>query len=65
LTVKGLPPSQRRAWKALFDYLIFQSDRPALQHLPAHVQGLFGDLTQAKAERIRAMLLKSLSRQSS
>jgi hypothetical protein len=64
LTVKGLPPAQRRRWKALFDYLIFQSDGPALEHLPSQAQGLFGDLTPAKAERIRAILLKNLNRQS-
>ena len=62
LTIKSLPVSQRRGWKALFDYLIFQSDGPALEHLPADIQGLFGDLTKAKADRIRSILLKSLSR---
>jgi hypothetical protein len=62
LTVKGLPPEQRQSWKAVFDYLIFQSDGPALEHLPAAAQGLFGELTEAKAERIRSLLLKSLSR---
>ena len=35
LTVKGLPPSQRRGWKALFDYLIFQSDGTAARTLSA------------------------------
>jgi hypothetical protein len=64
LTIKGLPASQRRGWKALFDYLIFQSDGPALEHLPPQARGLFGDLTPAKAERIRALLLKSLNRPS-
>jgi hypothetical protein len=62
LTIKSLPPEQRMRWKALFDYLIFQTEAPALAHLPPQVQGLFGELTGPKAERIRAMLLKSLSR---
>jgi hypothetical protein len=61
LAVKGLPPSQRRGWKALFDYLIFQSDGPALEHLPPAAQGLFGKLTEANADRIRSILLKNLS----
>jgi hypothetical protein len=64
LTVKSLPPAQRGAWKAIFDYLIFQSEGAALDHLPSGTQGLFGELTQAKADRIRAILLKSLSRKS-
>jgi len=64
LTVKSLPPEQRRNWKAVFDYLIFQSEGPALDHLPPQVQGLFGDLTQARADRVRSILLKNLSRKS-
>jgi hypothetical protein len=62
LTIKSLPPEQRRSWKAVFDYLIFQTDGAALEHLPPQVRGLFGDLTEANAERIRSILLKSLSR---
>jgi Cupin-like domain len=64
LTVKSLPPEQRRNWKAVFDYLIFQSEGPALEHLPHQVQGLFGDLTQARADRVRSILIKNLSRKS-
>ena len=62
MTLKSLPPQQRRDWKAVFDYLIFQSEGPALEHLPQSVQGLFGELTQAKVDRIRSILLKSLTR---
>ncbi|HEY0800640.1 MAG TPA: cupin-like domain-containing protein [Steroidobacteraceae bacterium] len=65
LTIKSLPIEQRRRWRALFDYLIFQSEEPALEHLPPTVRGLFGELTPAKAERIRAILLKNLSRKTS
>ena len=62
LTIKSLPPEQRRSWKAVFDYLIFQPDGAALEHLPPESRRLFGDLTEAKAERIRSLLLKSLAR---
>jgi hypothetical protein len=61
LTIKSLPPEQRQRWRALFDYLIFQTDEPALKHLSSETQGLFGELTADKAERIRAILLKNLS----
>lgn len=62
LTLKSLPADQRQSWKSVFDYLIFQSEGPALAHLPPDKQGLFGELTPAKVERIRALLLKHLSR---
>ena len=57
-----LPPGERARWKAVFDYLIFQTEAPALEHLPQEVRGLFGELTEPNADRIRAMLIKSLSR---
>ena len=62
LTIKSLPPEQRHAWRAVFDYLIFQPEGTALGHLPPESRRLFGDLTEAKAERIRSLLLKSLAR---
>jgi len=62
LTIKSLPPEQRRSWKAVFDYLIFQSEGEALEHLPPEARGLFGELSEDRAERIRSLLLKSLSR---
>jgi hypothetical protein len=62
LTLKSLPPAQRRNWQAIFEYLIFQPEGNALEHLPPEVRGLFGELTQAKADRIRSILLKNLSR---
>ncbi len=65
LTIKSLPAAERLRWRALFDYLIFQADEPALEHLAPQVRGLFGELTAAKAERIRAILLKNLSRKTS
>jgi hypothetical protein len=62
LTLKGLPAEQRAGWRRIFDYLIFQTDGAALEHLPVEAQGLFGDLTPEKAERLRALLLQALSR---
>jgi hypothetical protein len=62
LTIKSLPPEQRQAWKAVFDYLIFQSEGSALEHLSAQTRGLFGDLTETNADRIRSILLTGLSR---
>ena len=62
LTIKSLPQEQRHAWRAVFDYLIFQPEGTALEHLPPESRRLFGDLTEAKAERIRSLLLKSLAR---
>ncbi len=62
LSLKDLPTAQRQSWKAVFDYLIFQTDGPPLAHLPASAQGIFGDLTEENAARIRAFLAQNLNR---
>ncbi len=62
LSLKDLPPAQRQSWKAVFDYLIFQTDGPPLAHLPKSAQGIFGDLTEDNAARIRAFLAQNLNR---
>lgn len=62
LSLKDLPPAQRQSWKAVFDYLIFQTDGPPLAHLPPSAQGIFGDLTEENAARIRAFLAQNLNR---
>jgi hypothetical protein len=62
LSLKDLPAAQRQSWKAVFDYLIFQTDGPPLDHLPKAVQGIFGDLTAENAAKIRAFLAQNLTR---
>lgn len=58
LTVRDLPPSQNRAWKAMFDHFIFHQSDPVADHLPETVRGLLGEL---KPEQ-RALILKGMVR---
>lgn len=57
LTVRDLPPSQNRAWKAIFDHFIFHQSDPVADHLPEAIRGLLGEL---KPEQ-RAAILKGIS----
>jgi len=59
LSLRDLPPHQRARWKVVFDHLIFETDGPALSHLPPAARGLFGDLDRASAARIRDILANS------
>jgi hypothetical protein len=34
LTLRGLPPAQREAWRALFDHYVFDSDGSEAAHIP-------------------------------
>ena len=57
LTLRDLPPAQNRAWKAMFDHLVFHQSDPVADHLPDAMRGLLGEL---KPEQ-RAAILKGMS----
>jgi hypothetical protein len=56
LAVRTLPPEQRAAWKAAFDYYVFETSGDPVAHLPADAQGLLGPPTGKRLERIRNAL---------
>lgn len=60
LAVRDLPDSARERWKALFDHYVF--DAGAGAHLPEGKRGILDRLTAETAGRLRAFLLRSLSR---
>lgn len=62
LTVPDFPESERRAWKALFDFYIFRTNGDPIVHLPTDVRGVLGKMTVERAKKIRASLLKALNR---
>jgi hypothetical protein len=53
LALGDLPDSQREAWRALFDHVVF--DR-AQAHIPAERRGIRGDLPEAVKARLRKQL---------
>lgn len=40
LALRGLPESQRQAWKILFDYYVFGSPDVADEHIPPNIRGI-------------------------
>lgn len=62
LAVRDLPPEDRARWRALFDHYVFADAEAAAAHLPETARGILGPLTQESAGRIRAKLLRGLSR---
>jgi hypothetical protein len=60
LAVRDLPDSARERWKALFDHYVFSKGAGA--HLPEGKRGILDRLNAESASRLRAFLLRGLSR---
>jgi len=63
LGLRNLPAHQRKAWKALFDYYIFDAETGAPEHIPANVRGVLEQpLSLETAMQLRAKLQNDLKR---
>lgn len=62
LAIRDLPDEDRAIWRALFDHYVFDSGRHVTAHIPAEARGVLDPLTAEAAGRLRAFLLRTLSR---
>ena len=62
LTLRDLPDPERQAWKALFDYYIFDNIENSTEHIPEHARGILSRLDDTHARKLRSQLLASLNR---
>lgn len=62
LALRDLPRAQRDAWRALFDFYVFESDERRAAHLPESRRGVLGPMDEITARRLRAQLLNKLNR---
>jgi len=61
LTVRDLPERQRRAWKALFDYYVFDADESVYSHIPEPGRGSLAPMDKESVRKLRAELLNRLN----
>jgi hypothetical protein len=59
LTLRDLPPDERRSWRALFDHYVFGAD--GAEHVPPAARGLLGELTPELRRGIRQYVARSLA----
>ncbi|MBR9726832.1 cupin-like domain-containing protein [Shewanella intestini] len=63
LSIHSLPKAQRQAWKAIFDYYIFDNDDTKLAHIPKQMLGMLTTpLDELSARKLRADLTNKLKR---
>lgn len=62
LSIRELPPAQRKAWRVFFDHYIFDPDEQLVGHLPEGRRGVLDPLNENAARRIRTLLRNRLNK---
>jgi hypothetical protein len=62
VSLRGLPPDQRRAWRAMFDRYVFLADGDPGAHLPPEARGVLGATSPQAIAQMRQMLLAGLQK---
>jgi hypothetical protein len=62
LTMRELPPSQRRAWQEIFRHYIFEPGEENDAHLPPQARYALAPLDEDRARALRGTLVKRLNR---
>jgi hypothetical protein len=62
LSLRELPRAQREAWRAIFDFYVFDFEQESIGHIPESRRGPLAPMNEMKARKLRAQLLKKLNR---
>jgi len=62
LTIRDLPPEQRKAWHDIFQFYVFEADGSSFEHIPEQAKGPLAKVDEQTARRLRADLLNKLNR---
>jgi hypothetical protein len=62
LAMRDLPRKEREAWRAIFDFYVFDFDVDSIRHIPEGRRGVLAPMDDMTARRLRAQLLKKLNR---
>ncbi len=62
MSLRTLPADQRRAWKAMFDHYVFQTNGDPGAHLPEDSRGVLAPPTAQSVAQMRRTLLDKLGR---
>ena len=62
MAMRQLPDDQKKAWKQMFDYYIFENDENSHSHIPDNARGILSPMDESNARKIRTMVLNQLNR---
>ena len=62
MAIRDLPADQKAHWRDMFDHYVFDNDDSVTAHIPEGGRGVLDPMTPDLAARLRAFLLRALSR---
>lgn len=62
MSVRDRPAAEKQAWRALFDYYIFDDSEQVRGHLPPQSHGAFATMDDNLSRRLRSMIRNNLNR---
>ncbi len=62
LAMQKISPSAKQAWKAMFDYYVFNESDEIAEHLPQDKRGIMGGIDAAAGDRLRKWLVSQLQK---
>ena len=62
MAIRDLPEDEKAHWRDLFEYYVFSNGDEVVAHIPEEARSVLAPLTPESAARIRAYLLRQLSR---
>lgn len=61
ITMRDLPPHEKKAWRNMFDHYIFGDNGDPAAHLPEKARGVLARRTPELVARVKELLIKALS----
>lgn len=62
LAIRDLPAEDKAIWREQFDHYVFDNDASVTDHIPETARSILAPLTSETAGRLRAFLLRALSK---
>jgi hypothetical protein len=62
MSIRDLPPEQRKAWQELFRHYVFEADDSTSAHIAPEARRVLGSFNDDAARMLRAQLLKKINR---
>lgn len=56
MTLRDLPPEEKRIWQNMFEHYVFGNDAETVSHIPPHARGILAPMTEDLARRVRTFL---------